>query len=246
MVKDLFSVHTEEYSRYRPKYPIEIYEFLNSVVLKHERAWDCATGNGQAAMGLVPYFDEVLASDISEEQLEKAEQNPKIIYFKAQAENCELESTSIDLIVAATAIHLLDLSTFSKEANRILRPGGTIAAWNYTRSFITPEIDRIVESLFMGTLEGYWDKDILAFFREEKNIELPFKSIAVPDIIMQHNWTFNEFVNYIFTWSASQAYLKKNNTNPAELIYDELLKAWGGNNIVRSIRWKFYFKAWRK
>jgi hypothetical protein len=75
MVKDLFSIHSSEYSKYRPGYPKEIYEFLNSVVLQHDRAWDCATGNGQAAIKLVPYFDEIAASDISEAQSRTAVQD---------------------------------------------------------------------------------------------------------------------------------------------------------------------------
>ena len=31
----------------------------------HERVWDCATGNGQAAIGLAEHFAHVVAPDAS-------------------------------------------------------------------------------------------------------------------------------------------------------------------------------------
>jgi hypothetical protein len=57
MVKDLFSIQSNEYTRYRPGYPKEIYNFLNLIVSLHERAWDCATGtDGQ----LLDWFPDLM------------------------------------------------------------------------------------------------------------------------------------------------------------------------------------------
>ncbi|MBD0326304.1 MAG: SAM-dependent methyltransferase, partial [Pyrinomonadaceae bacterium] len=51
--KDHFSEQSADYAKYRPRYPAALFEYLASVTAEHERAWDCATGNGQAALGLV-------------------------------------------------------------------------------------------------------------------------------------------------------------------------------------------------
>jgi ubiquinone/menaquinone biosynthesis C-methylase UbiE len=44
--------------------------FLAGLVDRKELAWDCATGKGQAAVGLSKYFRQLIASDMSEKQIE--------------------------------------------------------------------------------------------------------------------------------------------------------------------------------
>ncbi|HEX2170692.1 MAG TPA: hypothetical protein VHF65_10385 [Nitrososphaera sp.] len=43
-------------------------------------AWDCATGNGQAAVILSEYFDQLIASDASKEQIKNAQPRKNIRY----------------------------------------------------------------------------------------------------------------------------------------------------------------------
>ena len=45
-----------------------------SLCATHEIAWDCATGNGQAAVALAPYFRTVIATDASQQQIDHARQ----------------------------------------------------------------------------------------------------------------------------------------------------------------------------
>ena len=54
--KDHFSGHADRYQAHRPTYPEALYDYLASLAPGHDLAWDCATGNGQAAHGLVPHF----------------------------------------------------------------------------------------------------------------------------------------------------------------------------------------------
>jgi ubiquinone/menaquinone biosynthesis C-methylase UbiE len=64
-------------------------------------AWDCATGNGQAAIILSEYFDEVIASDASKEQIDNALPKTNIRYALFPAERTTLADDSIDLITVA-------------------------------------------------------------------------------------------------------------------------------------------------
>ena len=54
--KDRFSGHAAEYALYRPHYPKELFQYLASLAPNRDAAWDCATGNGQAAEMLAEYF----------------------------------------------------------------------------------------------------------------------------------------------------------------------------------------------
>ncbi|MEO6526682.1 MAG: hypothetical protein ABIP93_08680 [Gemmatimonadaceae bacterium] len=62
---DHFSSSAAAYATYRPRYPAALFAWLASVTSGRERAWDCATGSGQAAIGLAAYFDHVVATDPS-------------------------------------------------------------------------------------------------------------------------------------------------------------------------------------
>jgi ubiquinone/menaquinone biosynthesis C-methylase UbiE len=86
MAKDLFSRQTSSYARYRPTYPVELFEFLLGFVEEREVVWDCGTGNGQAALVLAEYFKQVKATDISQNQLSLARQHPNIEYLVCPAE----------------------------------------------------------------------------------------------------------------------------------------------------------------
>lgn len=60
-VKDHFSPQAEAYSKFRLRYPDELFEFLFSVTPHKETAWDCGTGNGQVAAKLTERFTLVYA-----------------------------------------------------------------------------------------------------------------------------------------------------------------------------------------
>ena len=60
---DHFSALAGDYCRYRPQYPPDLFAYLASLAPARQHAWDCATGNGQAALGLAPWFQRVTASE---------------------------------------------------------------------------------------------------------------------------------------------------------------------------------------
>jgi len=153
--QDKFSRQSGLYAQARPTYPKELFDFLSSCCRHHERAWDCATGNGQAALALADYFTEVIATDASQRQLTEATPHPKVQYHQATAEASGLEAASVDLITVATALHWFDLDGFYKEAQRVAKPGAVIAAWGYWRTNISPEVDAVVEVLREQVLGPY-------------------------------------------------------------------------------------------
>ena len=77
---NLFNEKSEYYARARPHYPKELFQYLNSVCDGHKAAWDAACGNGQAAVSLACFFEQVQATDISEQQIAHAIQNPEVTY----------------------------------------------------------------------------------------------------------------------------------------------------------------------
>jgi hypothetical protein len=60
-----FATEAAEYVHLRPTYPDNLFEFLATIVASRNIAWDCATGNGQAATHLARHFGQVIATDES-------------------------------------------------------------------------------------------------------------------------------------------------------------------------------------
>ena len=102
-IKDHFSGHAALYADTRPDYPDELFRTLAAMASGTNRAWDCATGNGQAAISLSKYFDSVYATDASEQQVRQARRSDRIQYHVARAESSALAAQTIDLIVVAQA-----------------------------------------------------------------------------------------------------------------------------------------------
>ncbi|KAL6177236.1 hypothetical protein ACLB2K_048762 [Fragaria x ananassa] len=68
----LFDKQAEVYLEARPTYPKEWYMKLAAHTLSF------GTGNGQAAYSLSEHYQQVVGSDISEEQLKHAMQHPRV------------------------------------------------------------------------------------------------------------------------------------------------------------------------
>src|SRR4029450_7511658 len=96
--RETFSVGSDAYASGRPRYPTELFAWMASECEKHERAWDCATGNGQAAIGLAPHFDRREATDAGAEQIAHAFPIPNICYSVQPAEKTAFPAASFDLV----------------------------------------------------------------------------------------------------------------------------------------------------
>jgi ubiquinone/menaquinone biosynthesis C-methylase UbiE len=99
--KDYFSKQASKYTKYRPYYPAAHFEYLATLTIDQQLAWDCATGSGQAALGLTKYFEKIIATDGSDEQIANATAHDRITYIVAPAEKAEITSGSVDLTVVA-------------------------------------------------------------------------------------------------------------------------------------------------
>src|SRR6186713_2857464 len=132
MAKDLFSKQASIYARYRPGYPPELFEYILPYVVEKNFAWDCATGNGQAAVALAPHFKKIYATDISKKQLQQAIPVKNIEYAVASEQTTLIPENTIDLITVAQAYHWFDFDSFYREAVRVSHAGTIVAVWGYS------------------------------------------------------------------------------------------------------------------
>lgn len=94
-------------------------------------AVDCGCGSGQVVADLADRFTQVIGIDPNTEQLNGAYSAPNVEYRIGPAENTGLPDNCANLVTAAAALHWFDQAEFFKEAKRLLKPGGVVAAWSY-------------------------------------------------------------------------------------------------------------------
>lgn len=243
--KDHFSGHAASYAAFRPGYPPELFDFVAALTPGRALAWDCATGNGQAAVPLAGIFDRVVATDASQQQLGNATPHPRIEYRVATAENSGLPDASVDLLTVAQAVHWFDFDRFYAEARRVLRPGGAIALWTYNLLRGTPEISALVDRLARDISGAHWPPE--RRWVDEEYRTLPFSFPEVPSPTFEHTetWDLPRLVAYLRTWSANVRYQAATGKDPIAEIAPELEAAWGDPEEPRVLTWPIFMRAGR-
>jgi SAM-dependent methyltransferase len=243
--KDHFSKQAAGYAKFRPRYPQELFDYLGSIAPSRQLAWDCGTGNGQAAVGLASVFDHVIAIDGSEKQIANAQSHGRVEYRVAPAENSGIGSETIDLIMVAQALHWFDLDRFYAEARRVLKTDGVLAASAYNLLHIEPAVDAIVNRYYHEVVGPFWppERELVEQFA---NISFPFDEIDAPQFEMTVRWNLDHLLGYLRTWSSTQRFIEAKGSNPLEQIMDELRSAWGKREQTRSVTWPLIVRVARK
>lgn len=241
--KDNFSKQSDIYVKYRPHYPAGLYSYLSSLSQEHQLAWDCGTGNGQAAIGLAEFYKTVIATDPSEQQIKNALPNARVEYRVEKAENTSLESRSIDLVTIANALHWFDFEVFYAEVKRVLKPNGLIAAWAYTIPSVSPEVDRLLRHYHDHILGDYWLPENRLVEKEYKTIPFPFQEVLSPGFFSERMMTLEDLTGYLNTWSATQRFINEHKFNPAEQLRKELISVWGEKGSEKKLTWKLTLKV---
>jgi len=244
---DYFSASADSYVRYRPRYPETLYQALISRVSARDRCWDCATGNGQAALALASYFDTVVATDASQEQLDQAPEHPRVAYRCERAEQTSLDDTSVDLVTVAAALHWLDLPAFYSEVRRVTKPGALIAAWTYNTDIrISPAINAIIATYATKVLKPFWLPQLEHVVTGYRNLWFPFDPIELPKIFISVDWNLPQLLGALNTWSAASLYAKHHRHPATNPILAQLTAAWaadGSPAVARPVRLPLFFRA---
>ena len=224
---DHFSGHADVYARFRPTYPDTLFDWLATQVPRDAVVWDCATGNGQAATSLAARFSEVFATDASAQQIAAADARPNIHYGVAGAEDSGLPAQSVDLVTVAQALHWFDHTAFATEVQRVLRPGGLVVAWCYELYSITPEIDAPMLHLCHDIVGADWPPERRYIETGYADIPWPWPKIATPTFSMAAQWSVEQTLGYLRSWSASKRWQAREGSDPVALIETDLRRAWG-------------------
>jgi SAM-dependent methyltransferase len=241
-----FSVVAGAYAARRPSYPDPLFTYLSSLCSRHELAWDCGAGSGQASLPLTRRFRRVVATDVSAAMLAHAPPHPAIEYRIAPAESSGLDSGSVDLVTAAQALHWFNIEPFYAEVTRVLVPGGVLAVWTYSRQSLGHEqMDRILAHYYFEVVGPYWAPERRHVDTGYTTLPFPFPELRAPSFTMEHDWSLDDLLGYIATWSATQRCREMTGSDPVEELKHQLLPLWGNPAVVRRVRWPLSIRVGR-
>ena len=236
MFKEHFSKQAAGYAKFRPRYPQKLFDYLGSIAPSRQLAWDCGTGNGQAAVGLASVFDRVIATDASEKQIANAQSHKIVEYRVAPAENSGIGSGTIDLIMVAQALHWFDLDRFYGEARRVLKADGILAASAYNLLHVEPAIDEVVNRYYYDVVGPFWPPE-RKLVEQFADLPFPFQEVDALKLEMTAQWNLDHLLGYLQTWSSTQRFIAANASDPLEQIIHELRDAWGDSQHPRNVTW---------
>lgn len=233
--KDHFSHASDDYRRWRPRYPDELFAWLASEAPSRTLAWDCGTGNGQAAVGLARFFQRVLASDASAAQIAEAEESANVRYVVAPAERSPLEDDSADAVTVAQALHWFDVPRFHDEVRRVLRPGGVVAEWGYGLADVDDAVDAVLQRFANVTVGPHWPPERALVDSGYAGVPFPFERIEAPAFAMTATWDLDRMLSYVGTWSSVNRCRNATGADPMPGLERELSPLWGSGE--REVRW---------
>lgn len=243
---DHFSAVADTYAAYRPHYPDALFAWLAEVAPGHTLVWEPGAGSGQATPGLAAWFDHVVATDLSDEMIERAPANPRVAYVVGLAEASGLPDHSVDLVAVAQALHWFDFGRFFAEAQRVLVPGGVIAAWSYGVLHLQgPEVNRVFQDFYRMTIAPYWPPERRHVENGYRSIPWPFAELETPPFQMTARWPLEALLGYCRSWSAVARYRREHGEDPVMRLGESLAEVWGDSGSLRTISWPLTVRAGR-
>ena len=243
--RDLFSRQSETYAATRPTYPDELYAFLATLVPARRLAWDCGTGNGQAARGLARWFEKVIATDASESQIRHAVPVANVEYRVADAHSSGLPAKAFDLVAVAQALHWFDMDRFCAEVRRVTVPGGIIAVWSYGSPSAGAELENALRDFEDGTVGRYWESGRRLVDEGYRTIPFPFTELPVPRFELRKEWTLSQLGGYLRSWSAVAKFVAERGDDPVAPLLEQIGKHWDSPDSTRVVTWPLAVRVGR-
>jgi hypothetical protein len=101
-----------------------------------------------------------------------------------------------------------------------------IAATAYKLATVSGAIDAVVNRYYSEIVGNYWPAERLLV---EKFEELPFRftEIETPPFEMVAEWSVDQLLGYLRTWSATQRFIAAEKRDPLAEVATELREMWG-------------------
>ncbi|WOC14436.1 class I SAM-dependent methyltransferase [Gordonia sp. MP11Mi] len=224
----------DEYAAHRPTYSGALASVLSSLAPDRELAVDVGCGTGQLTALLAEHFDAVVGVDPSQSQIAAAVHAPNIEYRVGPAERLDVADGSASIVTAAQAAHWFDLPAFYDEARRIARAGAVIALITYGVVALDDDLAERFDRFYRDEIGPYWPPERVHVDSAYADLPFPFARVDVSVSPIERDWTLDDFVDYVGTWSATRRARDAGAGHLVESMRADFASHWGDR---RRITW---------
>ncbi len=240
---DLFSEKSDLYASSRPTYPEALFQFVANAAPARDLAWNCATGSGQAAIGLAGHFGAVRATDASADQVRHGAACEGVSYSVQPAEQAAFTDGVFDAICVSQALHWFDISAFFLECRRVLAPDGILVVCGYDWFQVNPEIDEVFQKCIMEEIESDWAPQNALLWNGYRDVEFPIDQIETPKLSIEEDWYLYQLLAYVHTWSSVRRCMARQGTAFFEQAGKMMAEAWGDPGSPRTVQMPMHLIA---
>ena len=242
---DHFSQVAARYAAYRPRYPDALPDALAARADTSGTAWDVGCGSGQLSAALAERFARVIATDPAQAQIDQAVAHPRVEYRRASAEDSGLPAASAALVVAAQAAHWFDWPRFIAEVLRVAAPGALVALVSYGDLDAGGAAGAEILRFAHGIAGPYWPPGREHVDNGYRDLVMPWPAVEAPAIEMTADWTRDEVLGYVSSWSATARLVGARGPGPFDALRAAVAAAWPGDER-RRVRWPLTVRLARR
>lgn len=236
--RNWFAQGGQAYARFRPEYPPELARYLAALSPDAALAVDVGCGNGQLTRQLADHFDRVIGLDPSADQLAHALPHVRVRYAGASAEHMPLPAGCASLVTAAQAAHWFDLPRFHAEVRRVARKGAVVALVSYGVLWLDGPAGERFMHFYRDEIGPFWPPERRLVDSGYADLPFPYTEQPAPALHIRQDWTLDELLGYIATWSAVRRARETGQDGILHRFADDLKSLWGGDALLRrELRW---------
>lgn len=237
-----FNNQSDAYKAFRPSYQPALFDWLRTIA-GDGAAWDAGCGSGQASAGLARTFEQVIATDLSQSQLDLAPALSNVSYRCESASHSSIPAATIGLTLVAQALHWFDLDPFYREVRRVSASSAAIVAVTYDLLAIEGMND-LIHHLYYDVLGKYWPSERHHVETGYSELAFPFQPITSPAFAMEAEWTLDHLFGYLRSWSAL-VICEQSGDKPLERLRPQFESAWGNPAQSKAVSWPLTILAGR-
>jgi len=216
--------HADLYKKYRRSTPKFVTHkavgYLEEKLPRpHGVAVDVGCGSGQNTLCFAPYFEKIYGYDVSPSQVEEARKTANLSgnveFAVSPAESIPLEDDSVEFVTGGFSFHWFDFDKFYAEVDRILVPGGVVAAIAHNKQQAvhptkTAELNVLMDDYVATNLQQRLHKRNDYAFSDYVDLPLPYQEqLRLRGMPLDVPLTVADLVGAYASWSSFQMEYKE-------------------------------------